>query len=96
MSYDEDETETDEDPVSARMVPRRFNRWIFATIASELATNVMRAASDALADVTTVFSQQWNYTDDRQKFEAEVGREIETLVGGFEVTYLEDEDAGTE
>jgi len=95
MSYDDDDAALD-DPVFARMVPRRFNRWIFATIACELATNVTRAAADALADLTTVFSQQWNYADDQQKFRAEIGRDLEALDGGFEVEWAEDPDACSE
>lgn len=74
-----------EDAVFARMIPRKANRWIWATIASELLTNVTRNVASALDDVTTVFSQRFNYEDERQGFMSDIGRDIEALEGGFDL-----------
>lgn len=81
-----------DDRVFARMIPRKANRWIFATVGAEFVTNVMRAGVSAMEDITTVFSQRFNYEDERNGFMSSVGRDIEALDGGFEVIGASDEE----
>lgn len=80
MSSEDLEQYSDEDdPILARLIPRKANRWIYATIAAEFVKNVLHSAETAMEDLTTVFSQRFNYEEDRQKWSEGVGYEIERV-----------------
>lgn len=71
----------DDEKVFARLVPKKANLWVFAAIGGEFVTNVLQAAASAAEDVTTVFSQRFQYEDERSTFISAVGRDIEMLDG---------------
>lgn len=80
--------EDEDEEVFARMLPRKANRWIWATIGAEFVANVLKAAHRAADDATTVFSQRFNYEDERSGFMSSVGKDIEALDGGFELAQI--------
>jgi hypothetical protein len=67
------------DDVLVKLIPRKANGWIFATIAAEFTKNVLSAATAAMDDITTVFSQRYNYQQDRDAWSSEVGYDIEHI-----------------
>jgi len=90
---DEPDADTEDDAVFAKMIPRKVNAWIYPTIAAEFIERVLRAAAASFDDLGTVFSQRWNYEDERSKWAAEAGFQIEALEGGYELALVEsDED----
>lgn len=73
--YDDD----DDDAELAALVPRKANKWIYLTIGAELVKRITHCVELALDDITTVFSQRYNYEQDRFEWAAETGADIENI-----------------
>lgn len=80
--------EDEDEEVFARMLPRKANRWVWAVIAGEFVTQVLHAMETAATDATTVFSQRFNYHDERNSFLSDFGRDMEALDQGFELAQV--------
>jgi len=76
-SYDDDDDVPD--AVLARLIPRKANRWIFATIAAQFTEGVLEIAAEAMHDVSTILVQRFNWEQERVEMFESVGREIEAL-----------------
>lgn len=73
---------TDEDipePVLARLVPKKNNKWSFLAIATNLAASFFESTAAALEDATTLICQRASYEDDRFNWATGVGYEIERV-----------------
>lgn len=80
--------EDEDEAVFARMLPRKANRWVWAVIGGEFVSRVLQAATEAATDATTVFSQRFNYHDERNSFLSDFGRDMEALDQGFELAQV--------
>lgn len=76
MCDDDDEIP---DAVLARLISRRPNKWVFAMIAAEFIGSVLEIAGDSMQSVTTIFSQRYNWEQQRREMFEEGMIDLERL-----------------